>query len=126
MQFIGCSGKNGQQVIGTFAHITSGVGFHPLCVKNAPTETWLSSTFSCGHQLVNRHLSVVSDRSSCGRASKEELLVTSTSIIACDEIRPNDPKRRMVTINETRSEFNEVLSRHCCDAPEVHVDDRIA
>ncbi|MFS7941279.1 hypothetical protein Hanom_Chr05g00474391 [Helianthus anomalus] len=39
-QFGNWSEKNGQQIIGTPLEILSTVEFHPLCVKNPPTDGW--------------------------------------------------------------------------------------
>ncbi|KAL5705208.1 hypothetical protein ACHQM5_023544 [Ranunculus cassubicifolius] len=62
-QFICCSPKNGQQIIGIPLQMLSSVEFHPLCVKNPPIEGWLS-TCSCGHQLTNKPLRLITAKKS--------------------------------------------------------------
>uniref|UniRef100_A0A7N0TXG3 Secreted protein n=1 Tax=Kalanchoe fedtschenkoi TaxID=63787 RepID=A0A7N0TXG3_KALFE len=44
-QFVCCSAKNGQHIIGTPALILSIVEFHPQCVRNPPTDGWLRTCF---------------------------------------------------------------------------------
>ncbi|KAG7977452.1 hypothetical protein I3843_05G032400, partial [Carya illinoinensis] len=51
LQFVFWSSPNGQQSIGTPAHMLSIIEFHPQWVKNPPIDGWLS-TCSCGHQLT--------------------------------------------------------------------------
>lgn len=42
VQFVLCSPKNGQQIMGTPADTLSMIEFHPLCVKNPPIDKWLN------------------------------------------------------------------------------------
>ncbi|OAY72349.1 hypothetical protein ACMD2_23657, partial [Ananas comosus] len=72
LQLVCCSAKKGQHSIGTPPHTLSSVEFHPLCVRNAPTAGW-QSTSSCGHQFAMSPLSFVPSTNSGGSTAASPL-----------------------------------------------------
>ncbi|KAL0909647.1 hypothetical protein M5K25_020533 [Dendrobium thyrsiflorum] len=65
LQFVCCSAKKGQQIIGTPPHKLSSVEFQPEWVKKTPTAGCVSSS-SCAHHLTISPLSLTTSMNSGG------------------------------------------------------------
>ncbi|OAY75908.1 hypothetical protein ACMD2_18885 [Ananas comosus] len=107
-ELVCCSAKKGQHSIGTHRTLSS-VEFHPLCVRNAPTAGW-QSTSSCGHQFA---MSPSPSSPLQTRGSTAASPLTS---------RSDDPQKLVLAIREPPRELYQLLVRHDRYATEIHVD----
>jgi hypothetical protein len=69
--FIFCSAYRGHAIIGTPANTASSTEFHPQCVTNPPTESWLSTSICGIHDFTTRPFSFVLSRKPCGNSSSK-------------------------------------------------------